>query len=243
MSVRRVKFMLWLLLLGAAAPAAAQLQAPVRLEVVERVAAACPGFILQDHAFTDAVATLLWREDARWGRNGKRGNAGDPSHDAIAWRNPASPFGVSIVDIIGAAGSPAASPAWIDQTQATIDARTTGVWVQPSGVLPACLGNSGGGTVPPPVVVPPQPQPPAVDLTPVLLKLDDIDARLAALEARPVPDTASYDAFVRDMTGDGPDGPGPLPPHVTDLKQRIDVIRVTLEQLDAWLRGRRVLRY
>jgi hypothetical protein len=30
---------------------------------------------------------------------------------------------------------------------------------------------------------------------------------------------------------------------VTDLKQRIDVIRVTLEQLDAWLRGRRVLRY
>lgn len=246
--IRRLLVLFVLLTLGAT-PAAAQLQAPNRLAVVERVDAACPGLILRDHEFTDAVATLLWQEDARWGRNGKRGNPNDPSHDAIAWRNPSSPFGVSVVDIIGAAGSPSASPAWIDQTQATIDARTTGVWVRPSGVLPACLtGGStpapGGGSTPPPPT-----STPAVDLRPVLDALVRVEARLAALEARPVPepahppDSTLLEAYVDAMVGAGPDRDGPLPNHVTDLLQRLDVIRVAVEQMNAFLRSRAVLRY
>jgi hypothetical protein len=152
-----------------------QIQAPNRRDVVEHVAARCPGLIQRDHDFTDAVATLLNQEDARWGRNGKRGNAGDPSHDAVAFRNPASPFGVSIVDIIGAAGSPSASPAWIDQTQATINERTTGVWVAPSGRLPACLT----GAVPPPGTEPGPVDPPPV--TPPPVDLGSVHEQLAAI--------------------------------------------------------------
>lgn len=234
-----------LLCLLVSVPAFAQLQAPNRQDVVERVAAACPGFILQDHAFTDAVATVLNQEDARWGRNGKRGNPNDPSHDAIAFRNPSSPFGVSVVDIIGAAGSSSASPAWIDQTQATIDARTTGVWVRPSGVLPACL--TGGSTPPPPGPTPPPvATTPAVDLAPVLTALAKLQADVDELKNRPQPDPAPPDLgmvyeYIDDMIGNGP--AGGTGPHVTDLKERLDVIRVGLEQLNAWLRGRAVLRY
>lgn len=247
-----MKARLWLvvvlLLLVLPTSAGAQgLQAPNRIDVVRRVAAACPGLILQDHAFTDAVATLLHQEDARWGRNGKRGNDGDLSHDAIAWTNPASPFGVSIVDIIGLAGAPDASPAWIDQTQETINQRTTGVWVRPSGRLPACLSDDGGTPAPPPVVQPPPP----VDLTEVLValsridtRLGDIETRLAALESRPAPSLDLFATYVDDMIGHGPgDNPAVVPNHVTDIKKRLDVIRVDLEQITAWLRSRSALRW
>lgn len=251
--IRRLSLLLVLLTL--AAPASAQYAAPNRVEAVERVDRACPGLIRQDHAFTDAVASLLFAEDARWGRNGKRGNPNDPSHDALAFVNPASPFGVSVVDIIGGAGGPSPSVAWIDQTQATIDARTTGVWVRPSGVLPACLT---GGTTPP--VTPPQPPPvtptPSVDLRPVLEQLaalragqETLAAAVAALAQRPLPepdhppDSTLLEAYVDDMVGAGPSGDGTVPNHLTDLKQRLDVIRAELEHLGAWLRGRRMLRY
>jgi hypothetical protein len=227
-----------LLVLVLAGPGRAAQYAPVRLDVIERVDRACPGMVLQDHAFTDAVATVLHREDARWGRNGKRGNPTDPSHDAIAFRTPASPFGVAVIDIIASAGSPSARPAWIDQTDATITAGTTGVWVAPSGVLPACL--TGGSTAPGPG----QPAPPVAqtDLTDVLVALGRIEDRLMRVEsAMRHDDLGTITRYVDDMVGDGPvDGTGP---HITDLKMRLDVIRVSLEQLDAWLRGRRVLRY
>jgi hypothetical protein len=237
-------FFLSVALLVLPANASAQLQAPNRFDVVERVASACPGLILQDHAFTDAVASVLTAEDARWGRNGKRGNPNDPSHDAIAFRNQSSPFGVSIVDIIGAAGSSSASPAWIDQTQATIDARTTGVWVAPSGRLPACLSGGSvppGPPTPPPVVV--TPPAPSAELGLVLAKLEAIEARLAALEARPSPvvDLGLFGDFVDDMIGGGPGGGASN--HVTDIKERLDIIRMGLEQLAAWLRSRPVLRF
>jgi hypothetical protein len=197
--------------------AAAQ-YAPNRFDAVERVDRACPGLVREDHAFTDAVASVLFAEDARWGRNGKRGNVNDPSHDALFYRGGPSPFGGAVVDIITAAGGPDARPAWQDVTDATIAAGTVGAWVQPSGVLPACLS---GGTVPPPVVTPPPvvvPPPAQTDLTEVLVALSRIENRLTVLER-------AHDA------------------HALDTKERTDVLRVTLEQLDAWLRGRRVLRY
>lgn len=245
MTRRLTLYLALLLCLLVSVPAFAQLQAPNREDVVERVASACPGFILQDHAFTDAVATVLNQEDARWGRNGKRGNPNDPSHDAIAFRNPSSPFGVSVVDIIGAAGSSSASPAWIDQTQATIDARTTGVWVRPSGVLPACL--SAGSTPPPPGPTPPPVvTTPPTDLTPVLVALAKLQSDVDELKNRPQPEPAPPDLgllnmYVDAMIGNGPEGA--TDNHVTDILKRLDAIRVTLEQLNAWLRSRPVLRF
>lgn len=248
--IRRLTFSLRALLVLVLLPSAAfaQLQAPNRLDVVERVHAACPGLIQQDHAFTDAVATLLNQEDGRWGRNGKRGNTSDPSHDAIAWKNPAVPFGVSIVDMIGCAGggpncSP--SPAWIDQTAETLRLNTTGAWVAPSGRLPACLT----GATPPPVTTPP-PLTQTVNLQPVLEALARLQADVAELKARPQPepppsvDLAIVESYVDDMVGAGPGGdPAVVPNHITDLKQRLDVLRVQLEQLAAWLRSRPVLRF
>lgn len=215
---RRVVALAWALVVLVAAHALGQdITAPNRYDAVEKVYTSCPDLILQDHAFTDAVASLLYAEDPNWGRNGKRGNVDDPSHDAIAWRNPASPAGgVSIVDIIASAGIAAARPAWQDVTQATIDAGTIGVWAKPSGVLPACLSP----VTPPPVIVPPPVEPPApvCDLDAVLVELARIENRLTVLERG-------------------------LAAHDGDMKARTDVIRETLEQLDAWLRSRRVLRY
>lgn len=245
MTRRLTLYLALLLCLLVSVPAFAQLQAPNRKDVVERVAAACPGFILQDHAFTDAVATVLNQEDARWGRNGKRGNPNDPSHDAIAFRNPSSPFGVSVVDIIGAAGSSSASPAWIDQTQATIDARTTGVWVRPSGVLPACL--SAGSTPPPPGPTPPPVvTTPPTDLTPVLVALAKLQSDVDELKNRPQPEPAPPDLGLLNMYVDAMIGNGPVGAadnHVTDILKRLDAIRVTLEQFAAWVKSRAVMRY
>jgi hypothetical protein len=198
--------------------AAAQ-YAPNRFDAVERVDRACPGLVRQDHAFTDAVATVLNREDARWGRNGKRGNVNDPSHDALFYRGGPSPFGGAVVDIITAAGGPDARPAWQDVTDATIAAGTVGAWVQPSGVLPACLSvpvtPEPPAPDPPPVVTPPLVLP---DLEEVLVALSRIENRLTILER-------AHDA------------------HALDVKERTDVIRVSLEQLDAFLRRARILRY
>jgi hypothetical protein len=225
-------------------PAFASAQyAPNRFDAVERVDRACPGLVRQDHAFTDAVATVLNREDARWGRNGKRGNVNDPSHDALFYRGGPSPFGGAVVDIIVAAGGPDARPGWQDVTQATIDAGTVGVWVQPSGVLPACLS---GGSTPPTPVDPPVTTPGLAETlaeirstqavqTAMLLGIRE---RLDVLERQQT--TGDLGAYIEAMVGAGP--PGGTGPHVTDIKERLDVIRVSLEQLNAWLRSRTILR-
>lgn len=224
--------------------------APNEFAAVEDVAHRCPGLIRQDHAFTDAVATVLNRQDARWGRNGKRGNPNDPSHDAIFYRNASSPIGGAVIDVIVGAGGPNPGPAWIDQTQATIDARTTGVWVAPSGVLPPCLSGHAP-TLPAPGTGPGTPAPPAptapVDLAPLMAALQRIEQRLISLEARPIPDTvdmALVEAYITDMVGDGP-GDG-APNHVTDILQRqdrnLERFEVLFEQLNAWLRSRTLLR-
>lgn len=235
---------LWLVL--TAAPVAAQSYAPNHLADVQHVDAACPGLILQDHAFTNAVVLYLEQRypSEGWGRNAKRGNSDDPSHDAIWYPTSASPLAGAVIDIIVAAGSPGASPAWIDQTAATIAAGTTGGYIRPSGELPACL--TGDPSAPGPGPSEPVQPAPAVDLAPVLAALAVIQRDVSEIKARdqsqPI-DDAALDAFLRDMVGDGPDGDGPLPPHVTDIKQRLDVIRQLLEQLVAWLRGRAILRY
>ena len=214
-----------------------RLYAPNREAEVKAIAEACPGLVLQDHAFTDAVATKFNQQDARWGRNGKRGNANDLSHDALFYRTDVSPFGGAVIDIILGAGGPNPSPGWQDVTDATIAAGTTGVWVAPSGVLPACLRDQ------------PEPTPDPAPMDDVLVALSRVENRLSAIEAQvdrfesqwQHSDIDAVLEFVDDMVGEGPTGE--MSPHVTDLKQRLDVIRVSIEQLTAWLRSRRVLEW
>ncbi len=249
MTIRRLLQALAFWIAFLAAHAAAQ-EAPNRVAVVQDVADRCPGLVLQDHAFTDAVASVLNAEDGRWGRNGKRGNVNDPSHDALAFRNPQSRAGgVSVIDIIVGAGGQFATPGWQDQTQATIDAGTIGAWVAPSGRLPACLSGATPPHVTPPPpgpIVTPIPSDVASALKEIVATLARVDARLAAIEARPVPDfldVAVFNAYIDDMVGKGPAGdPQLMPNHVTDIKERLDVIRINVEQLNAWLRSRTILR-
>jgi hypothetical protein len=81
--------------------------------------------------FLDYLVDKLREEDNRWGYNGKRGNAHDPSQDIVDYHYGAGPsegsIQVYIVDImLGHCGSPA--PAWIDQTGATASQGAIGRW-------------------------------------------------------------------------------------------------------------------
>ncbi len=89
--------------------------------VVQAVARANPGALqnsCQEHGgswqFMDQVVDTLRTYDTRWGYNGKRGNANDPSTDVVAYhygartRMPARRE-VYIIDIIG--GHCGATPA------------------------------------------------------------------------------------------------------------------------------------
>lgn len=105
-------------------------------------------------AFIRRVAWVLHTTvDVRFGLNGKRGNVNDPSMDAVSFRNPNGPGGVEIIDVVAGAGGANASPAWIDVTQATIAAGTTGAYIQPepvsSTVPPVVTPPTGPGTTPP----------------------------------------------------------------------------------------------
>ena len=74
----------------------------------------------------------LRAQDNRFGLNWKRGNFGDLSQDIVNYNYSADSDegteNVYIFDIIGGHCGPRPSPAWIDQTQATRDAGTKGVW-------------------------------------------------------------------------------------------------------------------
>lgn len=89
----------------------------------------------QDHGgtweFLDYLVDKLREEDNRWGYNGKRGNAGDPSQDIVDYHWGAGPSDgstqVYIMDImLSHCGNPA--PAWIDQTGATSAGGSIGRW-------------------------------------------------------------------------------------------------------------------
>jgi hypothetical protein len=119
-------------------PAGGKLPLPNMFSVVQQVAAQNPGALqnsCQDHGgnwqFMDLLLNELRRRDSRWGYNGKRGNSNDPSKDAIAyhWSRGADEGStdVYIIDVIGShCGSP--YPAWIDQTEITLNSGTIGRW-------------------------------------------------------------------------------------------------------------------
>lgn len=99
-----------------------------------------------------AAWVLKTKVDPRFGMNGKRGNVNDRSMDAVSFLNPASPAGgVEVYDVVARAGAANASPAWIDQTMATVNAGTIGAYVEPWPVRES--------NVPPPPPPPPDPEP------------------------------------------------------------------------------------
>lgn len=92
-----------------------------------------------DERFMFEVVRALRARDNRWGLNIKRGNEG-LSEDIVTYNRSSLPDegattgptgatrNISIIDIIGSHCGSRPSPAWIDQTDATIAARVRGVW-------------------------------------------------------------------------------------------------------------------
>jgi hypothetical protein len=101
--------------------------------------------------FIRILASDLHLIDPKFGLNGKRGDPNDISDDAINYigegpgHDPTHGNApVTVIDVISAAGSPSAAPAW-----QVIDQPGPGAWVKPK-----------------PVVAPPTPQPPQPTLPP-----------------------------------------------------------------------------
>ncbi len=108
--------------------------------VVQAVAAANPAALrnsCQEHGgswqFMDQVVDTLRTYDTRWGYNGKRGNANDPSLDVVTYHYGPGPdqgsTDVYIVDVIGGHCGSNPSPTWIDVTGVTLSSGTIGRWI------------------------------------------------------------------------------------------------------------------
>jgi hypothetical protein len=108
--------------------------------VVQQVAARFPHLLAsscQEHGgnwgFMDAVVDTLRSYDTRWGYNGKRGNANDPSLDVVTYHYGPGPdhnsTDVYIIDVIGGHCGPAPAATWIDVTAATINGGSVGRWI------------------------------------------------------------------------------------------------------------------
>jgi hypothetical protein len=109
-------------------------------QVVQAVARANPGALAnscQDSGgtwqFMDQVVDTLRTYDTRWGYNGKRGNANDPSKDVVTYHYGAGPDAnstdVYIIDIIGGHCGSNPSPFWSDVTDITVQSGTIGRWI------------------------------------------------------------------------------------------------------------------
>jgi hypothetical protein len=108
--------------------------------VVADIAAQYPGALrnsCQEHGgsweFLDRLVDRLRSLDTRWGYNGKRGNANDPSLDIVDYnygsgRDEGSTE-VYIIDVIGGHCGSNPAPAWVDQTDATRNSGTIGRWI------------------------------------------------------------------------------------------------------------------
>jgi hypothetical protein len=108
--------------------------------VVQAVARANPGALAnscQEHGgswqFMDLVVDTLRTYDTRWGYNGKRGNANDPSMDVVTYHHGPGPdqgsTAVYIIDVIGGHCGATPSPVWNDVTDITLNSGTIGRWI------------------------------------------------------------------------------------------------------------------
>lgn len=116
-----------------------RLPLPDMSHVVHQVAARYPDALrssCQDHGgsweFMDRLVDELRTHDTRWGYNGKRGNSGDPSHDAVDYHwsggQDENNTEVYIVDVILGHCGDNPTAGWIDQTDATRHSGTIGRW-------------------------------------------------------------------------------------------------------------------
>ena len=117
----------------------APLPLPDMAWVVDEVAADHPDWLAdscQDDGgtwqFLDEVVDRLRLYDDRWGYNWKRGVVGDPSQDVVDYHYGSGDHEgseeVYILDVIVGHCGDSPSPGYTDQTQATADAGTIGIW-------------------------------------------------------------------------------------------------------------------
>lgn len=83
--------------------------------------------------FMDRVVDTLRTYDTRWGYNGKRGNAGDPSKDVADYHYSggadANSTDVYIIDLINGHCGSSPSAGWNDVTDVTVNSGTIGRWI------------------------------------------------------------------------------------------------------------------
>jgi hypothetical protein len=124
----------------AADPHGGRLVLPNMFSVVQAVAGANPAALknsCQDSGgswqFMDSVVDTLRTFDTRWGYNGKRGNANDPSKDVVDYHwgdgADANSTDVYIIDIIGGHCGSTPSAGWNDVTDVTLSSGTIGRWI------------------------------------------------------------------------------------------------------------------
>lgn len=244
---------LWLVLglLVLPATAGAQRLPDEVLTVLQEECDARPGPMPDDRAFGDLLNAVAWR--TRHLGMGLSRKAGGKHVDS-----PVGPVAEDILcdratghhwDVIG--GADVGLPLQCSSKRYPPD--SIGVMADPNRPCVPPVEPAGSAPTPTPSPTPtPAPAPaPTVDLSEVLVALSRIDTRLGeietrivAIESRPAPSLDLFAAYVDDMIGNGPgDNPSVVPNHVTDLKKRLDVIRVDLEQISAWLRSRSALRW
>lgn len=152
---------------------------PAHLDVVQAVWNRCTPEQRAQPAFVgEATAWELRLQGLDYYVNQKRGTQGD-SEDAISTPHPRGAGGWAIIDIIAGFRAHvigAGSPAWIDQTQPTIDGGTVGGGRLPKNVL-------GGVVVPGPGTPPTLPTRP--ELKPILDQLAAVVGAVANLPACP----------------------------------------------------------
>ncbi|MCC7125393.1 MAG: hypothetical protein IT178_11130, partial [Acidobacteria bacterium] len=109
------------------------------LGIVEEIAGQYPSALrnsCQEHGgtweFMDRLVDRLRTRDTRWGYNGKRGNANDPSMDIVDYNYGSQAdqgtTEVYIIDVLAGHCGSNPVPAWIDQTEATRAGGTIGRW-------------------------------------------------------------------------------------------------------------------
>jgi hypothetical protein len=162
--------------------------------IMREVAAACPRAYANAHAahnthperldYIILATQALKKFDARFGMNGKRGNASDPSADAIAYGAGRSVLVVDVIVGAGEHGSNLDAITWNDVT-----GFGPGVYVDPDTHAPVVPCGStpkpNPGETPkpnPPTPVPPAPAPP-IDLSPVLAELTAVRSALREAQA------------------------------------------------------------
>ena len=112
---------------------------PDESDVVDALAAERPDSLaascIEEGGNNDFLFELVRRlreRDPRWGLNWKRGEVGSLSQDVVdyfwAEGEPEGRQEVYIIDVIVGHCGPDPEPGWLDQTEATRQAGTIGVW-------------------------------------------------------------------------------------------------------------------